>query len=69
VTTLRDPDVQRRAYTVDEAARSLGVHKQTIYEAIRRGDIRSVTLGRRLLMSRQALDDFLKEREHGHHRP
>ena len=50
---------ERLTYTVTEAARLLGVSRNTAYEAVRRGDIRAVNLGRRVLVPRDALDAFL----------
>jgi len=37
----------RRAYTVEEVARLLGVSRGSAYEAVRCGVIRSLTIGRR----------------------
>ena len=55
--TLDDlPDVM----TVQECARFLGVGKNTAYEAIRRVELPAVRIGRRLLVPKAALKQFLE---------
>lgn len=44
----------------EEVAKALRCGRTSIYEAIRRGDIRSVRLGRRVLVPRQALKELLE---------
>ena len=41
--------------TVEDAAKALGISRTLAYEAIRRGEIPSVTIGRRILVPRSAL--------------
>jgi excisionase family DNA binding protein len=53
------PSDTHRAFSVDEVARRLGVHRLTVRTAIDRGDLRAVRLGRRLLVPCSALDAFL----------
>lgn len=58
----------RLTYTVEEAARLLGVSRGTAYEAARRGELPTVRLGRRLLVPRARLEDLLggdAERKNG----
>ena len=43
----------------EEVAEALRCGRTSVYEAIRRGDIRSIRLGRRILVPRQALEQFL----------
>ncbi len=43
-----------------ETARLLGLGRQAIYEAAKRGDIPIVRIGKRILVSRQALDRMLE---------
>lgn len=50
---------ERRAFSVSEAADMLGLHRQTIAAAIRRGELPSVRLGRKVLVPRAALDRLL----------
>lgn len=47
--------MERLTYTVTEAAELLGISRTSAYECVRRGDIPSIALGRRLVVSRVAL--------------
>jgi excisionase family DNA binding protein len=59
VTRLVDlPDV----LTVPEAARLLRLGRNTVYEAVRRGELPSVRVGRRLLIPKPALQHLLDQR-------
>jgi excisionase family DNA binding protein len=49
----------RLTLTVEQAAEALGIGRTLAYEAVRRGEIPTVRVGRRLLVPRQALEDFL----------
>lgn len=49
----------RLTYTVAEAAAMLGIGINTAYEALKRGEIPSVRLGRRLLVPKAAFESFL----------
>ncbi len=51
--------MDRLTYTVTEAAALLGVSRTTAYECVRRGEIPSLTLGRRVVISRVALERML----------
>jgi excisionase family DNA binding protein len=46
--------------TVDEAAVLLRVSRNTAYEAVKRGEIPAVKIGRRLLIPRAALERLLE---------
>jgi len=46
-------------YTANEAACLLGISRTTAYECVRSGEIPSLTLGRRVLISRVALERML----------
>jgi excisionase family DNA binding protein len=50
---------ERLTLTVEEAATSLGISRASAYEAVRRGDIPAVRIGRRILVPRAALERFL----------
>lgn len=50
---------QRFTYTVDEVASLLGICRNMAYEAVKRNEIPSVKIGRRLLVPRAALDLLL----------
>jgi excisionase family DNA binding protein len=53
--------LKRATLTVREAAHVLGVSPDSIYEAARRGEIPVLRIGRRVLISRVALDRILIE--------
>ena len=46
--------------TVDETAKILGVGRNSAYEAIARGEIPVVKVGKRLLVPKAALEQLLK---------
>ena len=50
---------ERLAYSVDEAAAVLGVARETIYELIRSGELRSRKAGSRRIIGRHHLLEFL----------
>ena len=47
--------------TVPEAAELIGVCKPTMYEMVRARKVRSVKVGKKILISRQSLMDWLQE--------
>ena len=50
----------RRTYSVEEVARLAGVGRRSMYEAVARGSIPgTIRLGRRILLSRAAIDRWL----------
>ncbi len=55
-----DRPVQRLTYSVDEAAELLGISRTLAYEAIRKGEIPHIKIGKRILIPRKALDDLLR---------
>ena len=50
--------------TVQEAAKLLGISKNLCYDAVARGQIPAVRVGRRLLVPRLALQNLLAETNH-----
>jgi excisionase family DNA binding protein len=58
-------DPARVVYSVREVARMLGVGKSTVYDAINRGDVPTVRLGRRTLVPRWFIDSQLEKRAGG----
>ena len=50
---------ERLTITVDEAAARLGLSRNGAYEAVRRGEIPSLRIGRRVLVPRAALERML----------
>jgi excisionase family DNA binding protein len=51
---------ERLTLTVEEAAQVLGISRAFAYESVRRGDIPHIKIGRRILVSRAALDRLLE---------
>lgn len=49
----------RGLYTVIEAARLLGVGRSTMYELVNRGEVSSLRLGRKVLITRSTLEALL----------
>ena len=45
--------------TVEETAKRLGIGRNTAYEAVKRGEIPSIRIGRRILVPTKALDNLL----------
>ena len=55
----RDSPGGRLAYSVDEAARLTGLSRDLLYDEMRRGNLAYVKVGRRRLITRQHLQQFL----------
>jgi excisionase family DNA binding protein len=55
----RDPHGGRLAYSVDEAARLTGLSRDLLYDEMRRGNLTYIKVGRRRLITRQHLQQFL----------
>lgn len=51
--------MERSTMTVEEAAVVLGISRTTAYECVRRGELRAVRLGRRLVVPRLVVDQLL----------
>lgn len=51
----------RSCISRDEMARRLGVSRDSIIRAIKRGELKSVRFGRRVLIPRSEIDRLLKE--------
>ena len=56
-----EPDraVDRLAYSIDEAARLTGLSRDLLYDEMRRGNLAYVKVGRRRLITRHHLQEFL----------
>ncbi|QKC91039.1 DNA-binding protein [Mesorhizobium sp. NZP2234] len=50
----------RQTITVAEAAQALGIGRNAGYDAVRRGEIPVIKIGKRLLVPKAALDRILK---------
>lgn len=53
------PGTERLTLTVEEAAATLGISRAFAYEAVSRGEIPSIRIGRRVLVPRAALERML----------
>ena len=51
--------MDRWTVTVEEAAQMLGISRSSAYECVRRGELRALRLGRRLVVPRAALEELL----------
>ena len=51
---------QPGTYTIEQAARLLGIGRNQAYEAAHRGDIPTIRIGKRFLVPRVALDRLLE---------
>jgi excisionase family DNA binding protein len=53
------PPTERLAYSVDEAARLTGLSRDLLYDQMRHGHLAYLKVGRRRLITRQHLEQFL----------
>jgi excisionase family DNA binding protein len=51
--------LSKLTYSVPEVAGLLGISRTSAYEAVRRGEIPALTFGRRILVTRAAIEDLL----------
>jgi excisionase family DNA binding protein len=51
---------ERLTYTVEEARRRAGVGRNAMYDAIRRGEIPVIRIGKRFLVPKAAFDALLE---------
>ena len=49
----------KQAYSVAEAATTLGISRTTLYELIKVGQITTYSIGSKTLITAQALEDFV----------
>lgn len=54
------PKLETAVYTVEEVAQLLRIGRSSAYEAVRRGQIPALRLGRRLRVPRSALEQLLR---------
>lgn len=57
---IEEKPVQRLTMTVEQAAQALGISRAFAYEAVARGEIPAIRIGRRILIPRIALDKLLE---------
>ena len=53
-------ELQRMTLTVEEAAKVLGISRALAYELVRRGELPSRRLGRRIVVPRYELEAFIR---------
>lgn len=53
--------MKKQTLTVEEAAKLLGVGRNTAYDAVRSGQLPTIRLGKRILVPQAALDRLLTE--------
>jgi excisionase family DNA binding protein len=63
VAAITSDSCERLTMTVEEVARALGISRAFAYEAVRRGDIPHIKIGRRTLIPRTALARVLAAQE------
>lgn len=56
-----EPPVQRLAYSVTEAAAATGLPKDLLYDEMRAGRLAYLKIGRRRIITRQQLAEFLAQ--------
>jgi excisionase family DNA binding protein len=59
IDMMKDGD--RLTLSVDEAGKMLGLSRGLMYQAVRKGEIPSIRIGRRILIPRAALHRMLKD--------
>jgi excisionase family DNA binding protein len=55
----RNPFAERLAYSPDEAAELLGISRELVHDLLRTGQLGSVKAGRRRLIGKHHLEEFL----------
>ena len=53
-----DKLLQKRAFSVPEAASVMGIGRSTVYQLVQSGELRSIQLGRRRLIPLSALEEL-----------
>lgn len=52
------------SFSVKVAAEQIGLSERSIHSAIKRGDLKAMRVGRRVLITPKALEDYLNGRTH-----
>ena len=58
-TEATKPDEERLVWTVEEAARLLGISRAHAYELVARGELPHLRLGRRVVVPKHAIETLL----------
>ena len=53
-------ELEKQTLTIDEAAKVLGVGRNKAYEAVHRGEIPTIRIGKRILVLREPLKRMLE---------
>ncbi|MDL4839496.1 helix-turn-helix domain-containing protein [Aquibacillus rhizosphaerae] len=53
--------MERCTITVKDVAKYLGVHTDTIYDLVREGSFPHIRFGRKILFSKEAVDNWIRE--------
>ncbi|ADQ04380.1 DNA binding domain protein, excisionase family [Caldicellulosiruptor owensensis OL] len=51
----------KKAYTVQEAAKILSLGKTTVYELIRQNKIKCIYIGKKIIIPQKAIDEFIEQ--------
>jgi len=57
---MKKPPVERKTYSVDEAAQILGISRSLAYECIKTGEIPSVRFGSRIVIPTCAIESIVE---------
>jgi excisionase family DNA binding protein len=60
---LTEPPAERLAYTIEEAVKITRVGRSVLYKFIQNGELPIVKIGKRTLIRRAAIEEFLRGRE------
>ncbi len=60
-TQTPHPTEPAMLFAIAEAATILGIGRTNVYALLKRGELRSVKIGGRRLIPRQALEDFVRD--------
>ena len=58
---MSDGQLQRRTISIEEAARQLGLSRNSAYQAAGRGEIPTIRIGRRMLVPLVAFERLLNQ--------
>ena len=53
------PGIAPRLYSIELTTQELGISRTSVYELMATGKLRSVKIGRRRFVPREAIDDFI----------
>lgn len=65
IVSISDKEI----FDTEQAARIIGVHRNTLVQMLRRGDLKAQRSGRKYIITREALDEFLAESKTTGRRP